>query len=184
MRSRPVRYLSLAISILGVQSWISMAYGQEIRTYQLIADGSLPYYVSCGECGPPMIGARADIEGTFTVNIDRQTGTGTLLNLEERLVNRFHVLASDSGTTLEPFDATEDWLSEVIPSSAWTLQPPIDGLLTIDGDTMHLASDGRRYNPDGSINSIGTSFVIEMTADRALFSMAVPIDDFAGEVTG
>jgi len=59
----------------------------ELRTYKFVADGSLPYSASCGECGPPHLGARSDLSGTFTVSLDSSASKGKLLTLNDQLVN-------------------------------------------------------------------------------------------------
>lgn len=169
-----LRYALLLAGIVGVHISTS-ALAADIRTYRFIVDGSLPYSASCGECGPPLIVARADIDGTFTVALDFNANSGTLLALNDSLVNFFNVLTSPSGPVLEPGD---DPGSGIIPAYFPSLQPPLEGSLVIEGDTVRLFSDGSRIGPDGAVISGFPSYVISMTTDEATFSMEVPIIDY------
>jgi hypothetical protein len=166
----------LATMICG-QFWPPWAGAVEFRTYDFTADESLPYSVSCGECGPPFLGARADIDGTFTVALDPAAGTGTLLALNDRLVNVFDHLLSPTGPKFEPADPLE-WQVGIIPPWTPNYHPPLEGVLSVDGDVLRLISDGSRPIAGGTSVVIVPSYTITMQGDQATLSMDVPIMDW------
>jgi hypothetical protein len=94
--------ISIVVGLFALLPSSGAVVAEEFRTYRFVADGSLPYWASCGECNPPYAGARADIEGTFTLSLDREAGTGAILSLDDLLVNVFDVLYSPFGLVLEP----------------------------------------------------------------------------------
>lgn len=178
--------MSRFIVLLAVAAMFMLAAlpvdGAEIRIYRFVPDGSLPYRASCGECGPPYAGARADIEGTFTVALDRIAGIGTLVALDDRLVNEFDEIYTYPGTTLKPRDETFP-NSGIIPAYLSSYEPPLDGVLTAQAGQLILSSDGIRLSSDGQFYSIVTSYSIAMDGVQATLSMTVPIDDYYITVT-
>ncbi len=134
------------LTIVGLVAWqlaISCEVAAEIRTYQFVVDGSLPYHVSCGECSGPSYVTVADVEGTFKVSLDREAGAGAILSLDDRLVNVFDVLYSPSGPVFEPAEWADE-NSGIIPTWHPEKEPPLEGQLTVEGNTLRLISDGRR----------------------------------------
>jgi hypothetical protein len=163
------------------QLTLSCDVAAEIRTYQFVVDGSLPYRVSCGECSGPSYGTVADIEGIFKVSLDREAGTGALLSLDDRLVNVFDVLYSGSGVTLEP----AEWAGEnsgIIPDWQSGSEPPLEGQLTVEGSTLRLISDGRRPLANGGYRWT-PPYTIAMTGNQASFRMVAGADDYYITVT-
>jgi len=158
---------------------LELANGAEIRTYQFVPDGSLPYAVSCVECFAPFIGVQADIEGKFTVSLDLDAGTGTLLALDTRLVNVFQILVSSTGPILGPAGELGDVSTGVIPAYLPIYQPPLDGLLTSDDGTLRLVSDDLLSSPDVTSTASGPSYQIAMHGDHASFSLTLPVDEYA-----
>jgi hypothetical protein len=172
------------LTIVGLVAWQLAICGEvlaEIRTYRFVVDGSLPFSASCGECGPPVAGHRADIEGTFTVSFDREAGTSALLSLDDRLVSVFATLYSQSGLVLEP----AEWPAEnsgIIPAYIREYEPPLQGLLRVEEDTLRLTSDGVRPIENGSYRIV-PSYDITLNGDEASFNMGVPIIDYWITVT-
>jgi hypothetical protein len=178
-----VRHLfRIVIVLAGFQLSPHPASGVELRSYQFTVDGSLPYAVSCGECGLPFLGARADIAGIFTVALDRDAGTGALLDLNDQLVNVFDLLLSPNGPVLSPADPAE-WDVGIIPTWTPEYAPPLEGALSVDNDTIYLISDGMRVNAEGTSIRIVPSYTIAMQGDQASLSMEVPINDWFITVT-
>jgi hypothetical protein len=140
----------------------------EVRTYRFVPDGSLPYNVSCGECSPPFLGARADVAGTFQLQFDLAAETASLDILDDQLVNYFDVVSSPSGPLLVPGAPPNN--AGIIPSSFSELEPPYGAGLEI-----HISGD-----PISFYSNFGdpVSFNIFMTGNEATFNMVVPIDDF------
>ena len=99
-----------------------------------------PYASSCGECGPQLIDARSDVAGTFTVSLDPATSTGKLLALDSHLVNYFQILASGTGSRLQPIVPEHD--PGIIPPYVTEYQPPLQGMLGISGNTFTLSGTG------------------------------------------
>jgi hypothetical protein len=169
------RCILTTIGLLLWQFTICCEVAAEIRTFQFVVDGSLPYHVSCGECSGPSYVTVADVEGTFKVSLDRESGTGALLSLDDRLVNVFDVLYSDSGPVYEP----AEWAGEnsgIIPAWISDWQPPFEGQLTVEDNTLRLISDGRRPLENGGYQTV-LPYTITMTGNQASFSMVVPIID-------
>ena len=139
----------------------------EIRTYRFVPDGSLPYSVSCGECAPPIVGARADIAGTFTIQFELAAETVSFDALNTQLVNYFNLVTSPGAPTLVPGTPPN---FGIIPDFASEYQPPYrSGLeIHISGDPITMDSD-----PGAS-----PSFFLFMTGNQATLSMVVPIDDY------
>jgi hypothetical protein len=159
--------LFLAIALL-LRS--SGSDGAELRTYRFIPDGSLPYSASCGECALPYLGATSDIAGTFTLSLDFLTSTGTLVDLDENLVNYFNILASSAGPTLDPAPAP---YPTIVPP--WASDPglPLTGSIDVTGfDAFVLSSD-----------ELQLPYSVAVAGDQAKFSMTVPISDFFITVT-
>src|SRR5688572_882765 len=129
------RLVQFSVVLVGIHLSTNAAFSVELRTYQFSIDESLPYAVSCGECGLPYLGARADIAGTFTVALDRDAGTGTLLNLNDQLVNVFDLLQSPNGPVLSPADPTQ-WNVGIIPPWTPEYAPPLEGVLSADNNTI------------------------------------------------
>jgi hypothetical protein len=139
----------------------------EVRTYQFVPDGSLPYSVSCGECAPPILGARADIAGTFTIQFNLAAETVSFDALNTQLVNYFNLVMSPGAPTLVPgtppnFGIIPDFASEYAPPYGSGLE------IHISGDPITMYSD-----PGAS-----PSFFIFMTGNQAKLSMVVPINDY------
>jgi hypothetical protein len=141
----------------------------EIRIYRFIPDGSLPYSASCGECGPPHIGAASDIAGTFTLALDFEESAGSLVGLNDRLVNYFDALASPSGPILEPATPLH---AGIIPSWAAFFAPPFDGTLESTSSGFTLSSLDPAH-----------PFEIVVSGTNASFNLTVPIDDYFITVT-
>ncbi len=169
----------LALGLLAIHLAVAPARA-ETRTYRFVPDGSLPYAASCGECGLPYLGAKSDIAGTFTVTFDQQAGTGSLVALDDQLVNFFDLIWTPTGSELQPPDQPPT--GGVIPSYFPDLHPPLEGSLVVDGDVLRLTGDGSRQTPQGTLIGWPT-YVISMTGDQATFSMDVPILDYAITVT-
>jgi len=137
--------------------------------YRFVPDGSLPYSASCGECGPPYIGATSDIAGTFTLSLDFDAHTGTLVGLNDSLVNYFNILASPSGPILEPATPVN---GGIIPPWASYFAPPFEGSLEFSSGGFTLSSD-----------DLGNPFEIAVSGTDASFNLIVPIDDYFITVT-
>jgi hypothetical protein len=159
----------------------SRASAAEIHTYRFVPDGSLPYTSSCGECGPQLLGARADVAGTFTVSLDPVASTGKLLALNSHLINYFEILASGTGSTLQPIVPDPD--SGIIPPYASEYQPPLQGTLVINASTFTLTGTGLEPQTDLGARVV-PSFTITLVADHANFDIHVPISDYEITVTG
>lgn len=157
------------------------ASAAEIRTYRFIPDGSLPYLSGCGECASPVLGARAGVEGTFSVSLDPATSSGQLLALDSHLVNLFTILASPGGTTLQRAPITGD--SQIIPAWINFYAPPLNGSLTSQGNILILTGSGSEPLSNGSVRIV-PSYSIAIDGDRATFNMHVPAIDEDTSVTG
>jgi hypothetical protein len=139
----------------------------EVRTYQFVPDGSLPYAVSCGECAPPIVGARADVTGTFTIQFDLAAETVSFDALNTQLVNYFNLVMSPGAPILVPGTPPN---FGIIPDFASQYAPPYGSGLEIhfSGDPITM------YSGDGA----APSFFLFMTGNQAKLSMVVPIDDY------
>lgn len=153
---------------------------EELRTYHFVPDGSLPYSASCGECGPPHLGARSDIQGSFTVSLNLAASKGTLLALNDQLVNYFDLLSSPTGPVLQPSSANFG----IIPDFASYYDLPIEGSIEYAGDALILKSSGYEPTPDGMGFRIVPSFSITIQHGAAVFDMHVPIIDYPITVSG
>jgi hypothetical protein len=149
----------------------------ELRTYRFVVDGSLPFNVSCGECAPPFLGAKGDIEGTFTVAIDRSNGTGSLLQLNDHLVNAHDLLWSPNGAILQPSNPSNLDHGIIPPWDRFT-EFPIPGELIVDGDILRLVSNGRKPLSSGFGYTSIPPYTIEMQSGIAGFEMTLPTDDW------
>ena len=96
--------MQLLVLILASMLWVPLmltpGYSAGIRTYRFVADGSLPYTESCDDCSSPLLGIRADIQGTFSLILDRSAGTGALLSLDSRVVNVVDILRARAALSL------------------------------------------------------------------------------------
>lgn len=101
---------------------VSVLSGGEVRKYRFT--GNIPAYrYSCGECSGQPYTTRAQIEGTFEVELDHELGMGTLLSLDAHLTN-FEGLFDD-GLWL-PFGLDHEFLG---PGRRYDrYRPPFDGV--------------------------------------------------------
>lgn len=173
------------IAILATIAFISFDVGfglaVEFRTYRFVADGSLPYSASCGECGPPYMGATADVYGTFTVALDSATSQGTLVSLNGELTDYFNILSSPTDPILQPSVPPAHW--GIIPAYASYFDPPFDGSLEVAGSSLIFSSSGWKPTPDGQGFLIAPVTKITMQGNEATFDMTVPIMDYSIIVT-
>lgn len=158
----------------------TLAAGAEIRTYQFKPDGTHPYRITYGESSGPATGMIGDVSGAFTVSLDLAAGKGTLLHLDDELVNLLEIVPSPNGLTYQPKASAEGQriLSGVVPS----MNLPLEGLLEAEGDELVLAFDGQKEVSEGMIALI-TSFAIRMKDGQATFSMEVPLIETPTTVT-
>jgi hypothetical protein len=152
----------------------SATFAAELWTYYFVADGSLPFNVSCGECGPPYVGARADIAGTFTILLNWENQTGGLVTLNDQLVNYHDVLWTGSGTELRLADPPKRNHGIIPPWSDFNAAP---GQFTYQDGIGRLISDGRIPLPGGAYLA-GEPYDISFSQHQAIFNMDVPIMDW------
>jgi hypothetical protein len=160
---------------------LTPALAAEMRTYRFAPDGSLPYNLSLGESGGPVIGLAADVNGTFKVLLDLAAGKGTLVELNDQLVNVHERMMTESGFVLTAAPSIQG--ERIIPSWLPTYQPPLEGTLTMEGDELVLSFNGQKPAPNGMGFATITSFVIRMSGENATFSMDVPVFDAYPTVT-
>src|SRR6476660_9524169 len=146
IRLAPIRLIRCCGMLLLSAFSVPGTSAGEIRTYQFIPDGSLPYSASCGECSASYLGARSDVAGTFTVDIDLAAGKGTLLSLDDKLVNYFLERDFGSGLVLQPTTLPTDY-ARIIPPWANVFHAPFAGEIHSDGTTMELSSDSFYADP-------------------------------------
>jgi hypothetical protein len=153
----------------------------EMRTYQFKPDGSLPYKISFGETAGPVFGLRADVDGMFKVLLDLAAGKGTLVELNDQLVNMHERKRTESGMVLTAAPSRQG--ERIIPTWLPSYQPPWEGTLTTEGSELVLSFDGVKPMPDGMGFALLAPFVIRMSGGHAAFSMEMPVNDAYGTVT-
>jgi hypothetical protein len=170
-------FQALALGLLALPLSAAPASAGELRTYQFVPDGSLPYAASCGECGPPYLGARADVSGTFTVMLNEAAGTGSLVALDDQLINYFSIISTPSGPELQPGVAPD--LGIIPPWSVYEL--PLAGKLTSAAGALTLTFDSGQ--PPGGVLIGEPLYQIVMSGKAATFNMDLPIIDYTIKVT-
>lgn len=171
----------LFVSLLSGLVLLSIArpvWSAELRTYRFVPDGSLPYNASC-DCSPH-VGTKADLEGTFTIVLDKAAGTGSIVGLNDRFAQFFYVSSYNYGPILESADVSPELMDfGVIPPwarSSFVL--PFEGKLSEHDGALILKSDGIRQTPNGQTVGVIPPYEIVMQNNRATFDMTVPIDDY------
>ena len=160
---------------------LAPARAAEMRTYQFTPDGSLSYNLSLGESGGPVIGLAADVSGRFQVWLDLAAGKGTLVELNDQLVNMHERMLTESGFVLTAAPSIQG--EGIIPAWLPTYQPPLEGTLATEGDELVLSFNGQQPTADGMGFVLITSFEIRMSGNSAIFSMDVPVIDAYPTVT-
>jgi hypothetical protein len=162
------------VIVIAVWMLSSASFAAELWTFYFVADGSLPFNADCGECGPPYLGARADVAGTFTILLDWENGTGKVTELNDQLVNYHDELRTGSGTELRLADPPTR--SHGIVPSRYTFHAA-PGQFTYQAGVGRLISDGQIFLP-GGVYTMGEPYDITFNQHQATFNMDVPIDDW------
>jgi hypothetical protein len=176
-------FVSLAILVIGAGTTVPCGHASEVRTYQFVPDGSLPYNASCGECAGTLAGARADIEGKFSVALDLEAGTGSLLSLDNKLVNYFEVHLTQNGLVQIPSAGPRPDMGIIPPWWTSSYALPFSGTLITQGDSLVLSGSGWKLTPDGLLRSV-PPFSITIDGNQASFNMQLPINDYEISVSG
>lgn len=140
------------------------AFADEIWTYKFIVNGSRPYTCSCD-----LYTYSADVAGSFSLLLNWQSMTGTVLQLNDHLTNAAIWVSTPAGRVLQPADWPE--LEHGIIGS-WDTQPNAIGNFGYQNGTGRLTATGFPY-----------PFDITFSLTRATFNMIIPIDDASGNVT-
>jgi hypothetical protein len=164
-----MKLLQLVVTAISIFVSHPILFADEIWTYRFVVDGSLPYRVDCGECGPPLLGSRADVSGTFSILLDWQNLTGRLLELNDQLVNIHNVESSPSGPILRPATPSE-WHDGIF--SAHHPPTPAEGPFIFTGGLWQV-----------SASNFSLAYEIRFDWNQATFNMTVPIMDAYVTVT-
>lgn len=179
----------------------SSAFAVEVRTYRFTGD-EYSYRFSCGECAGPPYTHRARVEGTFQVELDFESGSGVLTELNARLVGLEGAFPTGPGWDeweWRPIGPDQDFLPRNSRFFDW-YGPPFSGVLALaenhplaptnssrgllgpnfpapEPDALFFANDGRELTPDGRFFRSVSTFQIAMKENEAIFSYHIPIID-------
>lgn len=97
----------VAAAILGLV-FHAQSVADEVWTFQFTPTGSRPFSGYCfGDCVSDFY-TRADVAGTFSILLNRQTGAGRPLRLDTNLFNFARPVETPDGTEFQPIQAPND----------------------------------------------------------------------------
>jgi hypothetical protein len=164
---RLVGFVAIAVATAALQQQL---FADEVWTFQFTPTGSRPFSSHCpGDCGQDY-GSRADVVGTFSILLNRQTGAGKPLVLNGQLVNVMASLFTSSGSILLP---DEPPYYKMLPSELVLDQSP--------GHFIYQQNGLWRLIPDNFSPEFAAfeRYDIWFTLTAATFSASLPYDFFA-----
>lgn len=165
--------LLACLTATALLSFVASVEAAEIRTYRFVPDGSLPFRAMFAERIGNAYARTADISGEFKVSLDLAAGVGTVLTLDDELVNVHDHVPNDtsSGLVPTPVPATGE---RFITSPDADKNPPLVGTLTNINGELHLLVVGAKFL--GDRYEFTTQISIKMKDQQATVSMALPYE--------
>ena len=168
------------VVMLVASGFVSNAYATEIRTYKFVKGEGFTYSADCGLC-ILVQGTRARVEGRIQVSLDIESGIGSLLSQNIKLVDLEELTPSFSGPS--------EWLPQPDraffgASSLWdSFSLPLTGQLETIGDELILSSLGVNAAV-GNVVFPPALFRLTMRNNEAELNFRAPIIDLLPRIAG